>query len=131
MDDASCDETGGIFVVKAEIVEVVSMENYSSCRNCHGKVMESANQAIGECTKCGSKVKLMKSKRQNVAWVILLEEGDKKYKVTMFGDVIKNVVHISGQKCGNENRDVSELPVLSPQLSYTLNLKKLFVRSLI
>lgn len=124
VDDASCDETGGIVVVKAEIVEVVSMENYSSCRNCHGKVMESANQAIGECTKCGSKVKLMKSKRQNVARVILLEEGDKEYKVTMFGDVIENVVHISGQKCGNENGDVSELLVLSPQLSYTLNLKK-------
>jgi len=71
VDDASCDKTGGIVVVKTEIVEVVSMENYSSCRNCHGKVMETANQAIGECMKCGNKVKLIK-KWQNVARVILL-----------------------------------------------------------
>ena len=78
VDDASCNETGGIIVVKAKIVKVISMENYSSCRNCHGKVMESANEAIRECTKCGSKVKLMKSKRQNVARVILLDVGDKK-----------------------------------------------------
>lgn len=45
-------------MVKAEIVEVVSVKNYSSCRNCRGKVIEIANQAIGECTKSGSKVKL-------------------------------------------------------------------------
>ena len=86
--------------------------------------MQSANEAIGECMKCGSKVKLMKSKRQNVARVILLEEGGKEYKVTMFGDVIESAVHISVQKCGDETGDVSELLVLSPQLNYTLNLKK-------
>ena len=39
----------------------------------------------------------------------------------MFGDVINNVVHVSG---GNVSRDVTELLVLSPQLNYTLNMKK-------
>ena len=31
-------ETGGIIVIKAEIIAVLSIENYISCKSCSGKV---------------------------------------------------------------------------------------------
>ena len=50
VDDLCCDKTGRIMVVKAEIVEVTSIDSYKSCRNCNGKVAETKNLEIGECT---------------------------------------------------------------------------------
>ena len=66
VDDLCCDETGGMIVVHAEIVEVASIESYNSCRSCSGKVTETKNPGVGECTKCNSKIKMSKSKSQSI-----------------------------------------------------------------
>ena len=81
VDDASCYESGGMVVMKGEIVEVLKMESYSSCRNCNGKVAETGNKAIGECTKCGSKIKMEKSKQQTIARIILQDSEDKEVTI--------------------------------------------------
>jgi len=104
------------------IVEVISMENYSSCRNCHEKVIKTVNKAIGECMKCGSKVMLMKSKWKNVARIILLKGGrQKEHKDIMFGDLVQYIAKISRQTCGNENGELSDLQ--AAQLHFELKEK--------
>ena len=44
-------------VIEGEVTGVSSVDSYSSCFSCMGKVKE-LNQMVGECTKCTMKVKL-------------------------------------------------------------------------
>jgi len=96
------------------------MENYSSCRYCYEKIIKTVNKVIRECMKCGSKVTLMKSKWQNVAY---LRGRQKEHKVIMFGDLVQYIVKISRQTCGNENGELSDL--LAAQLHFELKEKTL------
>ena len=124
IDNLRCDETGGI-IVKAEIVEAASIESYSSCRSCSGKVTETKNLGVGECTKCNSRIKMSKSKSQSIARVVLQEEGSREHKVTMFGEVILNISDISKGSPGNEEVcKLSKLFLMSPLFTYTLNTQK-------
>jgi len=93
------------------------MVNYSSCRYCHETVIKTVNKVIGEC---GSKVTLMKSKWQNVAY---LRGRQKEHKVIMFGDLVQYITKISRQTCGNENGELSNL--LAAQLHFELKEKTL------
>lgn len=52
VDNLCSNETGRILIMKAEIVQVVGIDSYNSCRNCSGKITETSNPEIGECTKC-------------------------------------------------------------------------------
>ena len=125
VDDSCCDETGGMIVVKAEIVEVASIESYNSCRSCSGKVTETKNPGVGECTKCNSKIKMSKSKSQSIVRVVLQEEGGREHKVTMFGKVIQSISDISKGIPGNEEVcELSDLLLMSPLFTYTLNMQK-------
>ena len=44
-------------VVKGEIVGVVGCDSYSSCKSYKVKVVE-VSKVVGECSKCGMKVKM-------------------------------------------------------------------------
>ena len=44
-------------VVKGEIIGVVGCDSYSSCKSCKAKVVE-VSEVVGECSKCGVKVKM-------------------------------------------------------------------------
>ena len=63
-DELPLDEDGGIAVIKVEVVAVIKIEGYASCRNCNGKVVQV--QGMGECNKCGTKMKIEKSKNKSV-----------------------------------------------------------------
>ena len=124
VDDLVFDGTGGIAVVKAEVVAVISMEMYASCVNCHGKVLE-ASREVGQCSKCNTKVKMLKCKNQSVARVVVEEEGGKQHKLTMFGGVVQQIADISKETAGTSGDcNVSDQLVMSPQLTYTINLNK-------
>ena len=110
--------------MKAEIVEVASMDSYNSSRSCSGKVTE-VKKGVRECTKCHCKIKISKSKQQNVARVVLEDEGGKEYKVTMCGEMIQTIVQMSNKEVAtDEDLELSESLLMSPQLTYTVNVKK-------
>ena len=121
VDDLVFDENGGIVVVKGEVIGVVSVETYTSCVSCHGKVTETKT-GVGQCSKCSTKVKMGKCKIQSVARVII-EEGGKEHKLTMFDEIVEQIGDISKEVAGPCD-DVSEKLLMSPQLKYTINLKK-------
>ena len=122
VDDVVFDENGGIVVVKGEVIGVVSVETYTSCVSCHGKVTETKT-GVGQCSKCSTKVKMGKCKIQSVARVVIEEEGGKEHKLTMFGEIVEQIGDISRDVAGPCD-DVSEQLLMSPQLRYTINLKK-------
>ena len=51
--------TGGIININAEVLTVLSIETYISCKNRKAKVTE-VNNGVGECSKCNSKMKMKK-----------------------------------------------------------------------
>ena len=79
----------------AEIVGVISYKGFSSCISCASKVLDCCN-GIGECSKCGLKVRIDKWKKSAAAKVII--EGTTKIgpdltrrTVSMFGNVIQRL----------------------------------------
>jgi len=57
IDDVELDDPpGGAQVVKGEIVLVIGVGVYKSCRNCNAKV----SKYMGECSKCNPKMKINK-----------------------------------------------------------------------
>jgi len=123
-ETAMQDETGGIIVVRAEVASVISIDSYVSCRNCLGKVLETKN-GVGECGKCNAKVKLAKCKNRNVARIEIEDEkGGTQYKLMVFDDVVEQIVRFCRED-GCSEEDLSDLLLLSPMLSYTVNLNKL------
>ena len=73
VDKSVFDGNGELKVFRAEIVTVINVEMYSSCRNCNAKVSE-ASGGIAMCSKCHSKMKLAKCGKKGVARVILEDE---------------------------------------------------------
>ena len=55
-----------IKIVQGEIVAIMNIEAYNSCRICKAKVM-AANDMMGEFSKCGMKVKMNRCGKSKVA----------------------------------------------------------------
>ena len=71
IDDANPEgDLGRAKVVKAEIVVVIGVTVYKSCRYCNGKVID-RNTAVGVCSKCNTKMKIARCGNHSVANVIL------------------------------------------------------------
>ena len=68
------DPPGGTQVVKGEIVAVIAVDAYKSCRNCNAKVIK-GSKFMGECSKCNTKMKITKYNDQNVETNRGLQEG--------------------------------------------------------
>ena len=85
------DPEGGVGrakVVKADIVGIIgNVETYKSCRSCNGKVIET-NALFGVCSKRNSKMKIARYSDHSVVNVMLPDENNKEYQVTMFNDII-------------------------------------------
>lgn len=108
-------------MIIAEIVVVVSIDVYKSCRNCHTKIIDSGT-LFAVCSKCGSKVKLSKCVNCSVANVILEDEDKKEHRVTMFDEVLSIV---SGYAIRDQlgECDIEDQLLSAPPLSYTINQK--------
>ena len=46
-----------MIVVKGAILGILGCEEYKSCRSCKAEVVD-VHEVVGECSKCGIKVKL-------------------------------------------------------------------------
>ena len=76
--------------VEGEIVAVTGMDYYCSCVKCYGKV-KIANRVMGECGKCGAKVKLSRCKKQ-MSVRFIVENGEKQWSLTAFGKQLEMIV---------------------------------------
>ena len=70
---------------------------------------------------------MCKSKSQSIVRIVLQEQEGREHKVTMFGEVIQSVCDISKGMPGNEEVcKLSDLLLMSPLFTYTLNTQKLY-----
>lgn len=83
------DSSSTFTTIEGEIDVIVSVDEYTSCRTCKAKVTP-ANEIIGECTKCGSVMKLAKCTNAATAKVVL--EGDQDRVVTIFTTIIDDLI---------------------------------------
>lgn len=73
-DDDYDEETSQILLVATgEIVAVLSISDYSSCVSCTGMV-QSINEVLGKCTKCGATLKLNKCNQSKSAKIVISNE---------------------------------------------------------
>ncbi len=85
------EETFGVRVFDAEVVGVISCDNYNSCASCKAKVVKKS-EVMGECTKCGMMVKMSRCKQSAAAKLVLEDNSGKVHKVTAFTDVVEDIV---------------------------------------
>ncbi len=111
VNDSADKGPGGAKVITGEIVAVISCDSYNSCRSCKSKVT-SDNGMIGECTKCGLKLKMSKCAK-SVAARLLIEDTTtgKEQTLTAF-NVIDTIIH------DQEGADVAEKFHLSNTRSF-------------
>ena len=60
---------------------------YKGCHNCNAKVI-GTNGAVGVCTKCNTKMKIVSCTTQSVANVILKDGDGKEHQATILNDVL-------------------------------------------
>ena len=108
--------------MKGEVVALVSMDEYKSCRNCNAKVVEGGKFAMGECSKCNTKMKMSKCNKQCIAHVIIEDDKGKEHKVTVFSDVLKQIAYYGKEAAGVE-ADISKQVLSAPSLNYTITKK--------
>lgn len=111
------DGNGKLKMFEGEIVTVMSVEMYSSCRNCNAKVESS--KGIVVCGKCNSKMKALKCAKKGVARVIVEDTAQQEHKLTIFSEVIDSILnHVN---LSSSDVDVAEKLLSAPLLCYTVN----------
>ena len=84
-------EVEGRNQVNGEIIAVHRVDEYSSCLTCKGKVT-SINAVIGECNKCGSKVKMSRCRKSVSVQFIVEDDSRKSWRLTAFNDEVDAIV---------------------------------------
>ena len=87
-------------VFKAQIVTVISVKIYGSCRNCNSKVLEGSG-GIAMCSKCNSKIKLAKCGKKGIGRVILEDEDNNEHKVTIFSEILNQIIDFVKPQSGS------------------------------
>ena len=107
---------------------VIGVDNYRSCRNCNSKVSV-INEFMGECNKYDAKIKLSKCPEKNVARVVLEDINGKEHKLSIFDQVINQVIKFAKYRIADSasQYSVPELLLSAPQLTYTISRKETMV----
>lgn len=79
-----------------EIIAVTSYDKYNSCKQCKVKVID-ITSALGECSKCGMKIKLNRCGESIAAKLITEDKNGREYKVTMFNEIVQQVIATSAK----------------------------------
>ena len=112
--------SGQAKVIKAEIVTVVTIDTYKSCRNCNTKIPDS-NTALAVCHKCNAKMKLVKCANHSVANVILEDVENKVYRVAIFNKVLELIRKYTKEAVGE--CDFADQLLSAPPLNYMITHK--------
>ena len=125
VDDDLDNGNGGAVVVKGEIVAVIGIDSYRSCRNCNAKV-STVNEFMGECNKCNAKIKLSRCGEKNVARVIIEDATGKEYKLSIFDEILDHIIEHGKTAMATSASCITkpELLLSAPQLLYTITSKE-------
>ena len=104
-------------VVKADTVGIIG--NVDTYKSCNGKLIET-NAPIGVCCKCNLKMKIV---RCSVVNVMLLDENNKEYQVTMFNNIIDQILMFSTEAASDASGDIADNHLNAPILCYAINHK--------
>ena len=116
------DGTGRAKVVKGDIVGILgNVDTYKSCRSCNGKIIDT-KAPIGVCSKCNSKMKVARCSDHTVVNAMLVDENNKEYRVTIFNDIIDQIVMFASE-AGSGSGDIEDKLLSVPVLCYTINHK--------
>lgn len=124
VDESIFTGSGDLKAVNGEIVAVISSETYTSCKSCNAKVLESSGNIV-ECAKCNTKMKVSKCRKNIVSRVILEDESENEYTVTIFSEILEQIVNHA--KSLTDSVNLVEQLLLAPKLTYTLNVKETVV----
>ena len=113
IDEVVGDGSGGVNVVKGEIVGVVRCDTYASCRCCKAKVVE-VSKVVGECSKCGVKVKMSKSAKSVAVQIIIEDVNGKEHRATAFNEVVNTIID------GVDGADMCEKLLSAPVMKFTI-----------
>lgn len=97
---------------------------YTSCRNCAAKV--ECTEDIVECSKCNTKMKATKCGIKNVARVIVEDTAKREHKVTIFSDIIDDIILFAELSGGNEDKTMQLLS--APMLQFTVSAKDIVLK---
>ena len=78
-DENVASQSGSAKVVKGEIVAVIAIDMYKGCHKYNAKMIN-GNGPVGVCSKCSTKMKLIKRTDHCVANVILGDKDIKEYR---------------------------------------------------
>ncbi len=117
VDDVVADGVGGAKVIKGEIVGVLACDAYSSCRSCKAKVIKK-NEVMGECSKCGMKMKMARCGKSMAVRLIIEDDDGNEHKATAFTEVVQRI--IQGVDAGS---DVEEKMLSAPLMNFTISTK--------
>lgn len=107
------EKKGGVKTVYGEIVMVVGIDEYSACRSCGAKVVQTS-LLVGECSKCGQKMKIGKCKKDSAARFIIEDENGVEFQVSAFTKVIEDIIE------DTEGNDISEKLLNAPHMTFTI-----------
>ena len=68
-------------IAEGEISAILSVTDYLACVSCNGHV-NTVNETIGKCTKCGATLKLSKCSSNKSARFIISSHDGKKWQLT-------------------------------------------------
>ncbi len=113
VNEVEADSVGGAKVVKGEIVGVVGCDTYNSFRSCKAKVVE-VGKVVGECSKCGMKMKMARCGKSIAARLVIEDEEGKEHMATAFNDVVDDIIR------SVEGENVEEKMLCAPAMKFTL-----------
>lgn len=111
-----CCDANDVDVVElySNIIGIIRIESYNSCSVCKSKVTE-ISVIMGECIKCGLKVRMSKCKRNTVATLLLEDEEGKEMRATAFQEIIDKIL-----KDKDNNLDLEESLLDTPCMKFTI-----------
>ena len=118
------DGSGQVKVFKGEIAAVISVEMYTSCRNCSAKV--ECNEDIVACSKCYTKMKASKCGKKSVARAIVEDTVNREHKVTIFSDTINDIILFT--ESSSDSEDIGKQLLSAPMLLYTVSPKDIVLK---
>ena len=82
---------GAAKVVEGEIIAVLNADEYRSCISCKGRVID-LTDFVGECTKCGIKMKLSKCPLKKTAKVLVQSDTGSECRIMLFSEQLESLI---------------------------------------
>ena len=103
-------------VIRGEIVEVKSCDDYRSCKNCKKKV--TVLKTFAECKKCKNQQRLSKCGKETVAKLVIEDRDGEESTVTAFTEVLNEITQNTSEEASAGT--MPEKLLSTPTMNFTL-----------